>query len=379
MAPQREWFEKDYYKTLGVAATASPKELTQAYRKLARKFHPDANPDNASAEDKFKEISAAYDVLSDEARRKEYDEVRAMGPMQSRPGGFGGPGGPGGGFGNVRVEDLGDLGDIFGGMFGGGRGRRGGGGGRAAAPRGGDLETEITLAFSDAVAGLTTTLHLLGDAPCETCHGSGAKPGTAPTTCPMCAGRGVIDDNQGFFSFSKPCTRCSGTGRIVTDPCPTCSGRGTTVRDREVAVRIPAGVADGKRIRLKGRGAPGSNGGLAGDLHVLVHVTPHPIFGRDGDHLTLTAPITFAEAALGAAIKVPTLDGDPVTLKIPAGTRSGRTFRVRKRGIQTSSAHGDLLVTVEVNVPSSLTDDERHAIEALAAATLQSPRSHLGV
>jgi len=343
MAPQREWFEKDYYKTLGVAATASPTELTQAYRKLARKFHPDANPDDASAEDAFKEISAAYDVLSDEARRKEYDEVRTMGPRQSGPRGFGGPGGPGGGFGNVRIEDLGDLGDIFGGMFGGGRGRRGGGGGRAAPPRGGDLETEITLAFSDAVAGLTTTLHLLGDAPCETCHGSGAKPDTAPTTCPTCAGRGVI------------------------------------MRDREVAVRIPAGVAGGKRIRLKGRGAPGPNGGQAGDLHVLVHVTPHPIFGRDGDHLTLTAPITFAEAALGAAITVPTLDGDPVTLKIPAGTRSGRTFRVRNRGIQTSPAHGDLLVTVEVNVPSSLTDDERHAIEALAAATLQSPRSHLGV
>ncbi len=374
MAPQREWFEKDYYKTLGVAATASAKEITQAYRKLARQFHPDANPDNASAEDRFKEISAAYDVLGDDARRKEYDEVRAMGPMQSGPGGNGWPGG---GFGNVRAEDLGDLGDIFGGMFGGGRGRRGGG--RAQAPRGADLETEITLSFPDAAAGLTTTLHLLGDAPCETCHGSGAKPGTSPTTCPTCAGRGVIDDNQGFFSFSKPCTRCSGRGRIVTDPCPTCSGRGTTARDREVNVRIPAGVADGKRIRLKGRGAPGPNGGQAGDLHVLVHVTPHPIFGRDGDHLTLTAPITFAEAALGAAITVPTLDGDPVTLKIPAGTRSGRTFRVRKRGIQTSSSHGDLLVTVEILVPSILTDEQRHAIEALAVVTDNSPRAHLGV
>lgn len=373
MAAQRDWFEKDYYKALGVTPTASAKEITQAYRKLARQFHPDANPDNASAEDRFKELSAAYDVLGDETRRKEYDEVRALGPLGGRPG----PGGPGG-FGNVRVEDLGDLGDLFGGLFGGGRGRRGAAG-RPGPGRGADLEAELTLAFAEAAVGLTTALHLTGEAPCDTCAGSGARPGTAPTTCPLCGGRGAIDDNQGPFSFSKPCTRCSGTGRIVVDPCPTCAGRGTTVRDREVNVRIPAGVADGQRIRLKGRGAPGRNGGPAGDLHVLVHVTPHPRFGRDADHLTITVPVTFAEAALGAAIRVPTLDGEPVTLKVPAGTRSGRTFRVRHRGISTAAHHGDLLVTVEVHVPTSLTDAQRAAIEALAAATPESPRTHLGV
>ena len=372
MAAQREWFEKDYYQTLGVASTATAKEITQAYRKLARQFHPDANPDNASAEERFKDLSAAYDVLGDDARRKEYDEIRALGPMGSR---FGGPsaGGPGG-FANARVEDLGDL---FGGLFAGGRNRRGGG--RASPRRGDDLETELTLSFSDAAAGLTTSLHLLGDSPCDTCKGSGAKPGTTPSPCGVCAGRGVVDDNQGVFSFSTPCTRCNGSGRIITDPCPTCAGRGSTVRDREVNVRIPAGVADGQKIRLKGRGSPSPNGGAAGDLYVLVHVHAHPLFGRDGDHLTLVVPVTFAEAALGAAITVPTLDGDPVTLKVPPGTRSGRTFRVRKRGIATAANHGDLLVTIEVQVPSDLTPDQRQAIEALAAASPHSPRTHLGV
>lgn len=369
MAAQREWFEKDYYKTLGVSATASAREITQAYRKLARQHHPDANPDNAAAEDRFKDLSAAYDVLGDDAKRKEYDEVRAMGPMTGRGTGSGG-------FANVRGQDMGDLGDIFGGLFGGGRGQRAG---RGAADRGADLETEVTLAFTDAVSGLTTALHLVGDAPCETCHGSGAKPGTSPTSCPVCGGRGLIDDNQGFFSFSKPCTRCSGSGQIVTDPCPTCGGRGTAVRDREVNVRIPAGVADGQRIRLKGRGAPGMRGGSAGDLHVLVHVLAHPLFGRDGNHLTLTAPVSFAEAALGAAIKVPTLDGDPVTLKIPAGTRSGRTFRVKHRGIKARTHPGDFLVTVEVQIPTELTDDQRVAVQALAAAFPISPRQELGV
>jgi len=189
----------------------------------------------------------------------------------------------------------------------------------------------------------------------------------------------VIEDNQGFFSFSKPCTRCGGSGQIVTDPCPTCGGRGTTVRDREVNVRIPSGVADGQRIRLKGRGGPGLRGGPAGDLHVLIHVLAHSLFGRDGDHLTLTAPISFAEAALGAAIRVPTLDGDPVTLKIPAGTRSGRTFRVKHRGIKARARHGDLLVTVDVQIPTELTDDQRAAIHVLAAAFPTSPRQELGV
>jgi molecular chaperone DnaJ len=229
------------------------------------------------------------------------------------------------------------------------------------------------------VHGATTSVHLTSEATCETCGGSGSRPGTAPQVCPVCGGRGVLDDNQGFFSFSQPCTNCGGRGSIITDPCTTCHGNGVTLRNRDVKVRIPAGVTDGQRIRLKGRGAPGRHGGPAGDLFVQVHVQPHPLFGRDGDHLTLAAPVTFAEAALGAAIKVPTLDGEPVTIKIPAGTRSGRTFRVRNRGAAHGNRHGDLLVTVEVAVPTKLSDAERRAVEALAEATNDSPRAHLGV
>jgi molecular chaperone DnaJ len=368
VAPQREWFEKDYYKILGVSESAAAKDITRAYRKLARQLHPDANPDDPKAEERFKEVSAAYDVLGDEARRKEYDEVRRMGPMAAGPG----PGGF-----NVRV---GDLSDLLGGLFGsGGRGRRGGETRGTGPQRGADLETELTLDFPDAVHGVTTAVHLTSEATCETCGGNGARPGTTPQTCPVCGGRGVLDDNQGFFSFSQPCTNCGGRGTVITDPCPTCRGSGVTLRNREVKVRIPAGVNDGQRIRLKGRGAPGRNGGPSGDLLVLVHVLPHPLFGRDANNLTLMAPVTFAEATLGAAIKVPTLDGDPVTIKIPAGTRSGRTFRVKGRGVPSGNKRGDLLVTVEVAVPSKLTAEQRRAVEALAAATLESPRAHLGV
>jgi molecular chaperone DnaJ len=378
VAPQREWFEKDYYKILGVPETADAKEITRAYRKLARTLHPDANPGDPTAEDRFKEVSAAYDVLGDETRRAEYDQVRRMGPVGGGfgggfgPGGFGGAGGP-----QVRVEDLGDLGDLFGGLFGrGGRGRQA----RGTGPqRGADLEAELTLSFSDAAHGLTTGLHLTSDAACSTCHGTGARPGTAPQICTVCGGRGVLDENQGFFSFSQPCTTCAGRGTVITDPCETCRGSGVVRRDREVKVRIPAGVDDGQRIRLKGRGAAGRNGGPPGDLYVHVHVLAHPIFGRDGDNVTISVPITFAEAALGAAITVPTLDGGPVTIKVPPGTRSGRTLRVRGRGIENAGRRGDLLVTVDIDVPSDPTPDQRRAIEAFAAASDVSPRSHLGV
>jgi molecular chaperone DnaJ len=380
MAPQREWFEKDYYKVLGVAEGATAKDITRAYRKLARELHPDANPGDNAAEDRFKEVSTAYEVLGDDAKRKEYDEVRRMGPAA---GGFG-PGGFGAGGQTFRAEDLGDLGDLFGGMFGRG-GRRGGGPSRGSGPqRGPDLATSLTLPSLDAAHGVTTSVHVTSDAVCDTCHGNGARPGTTPQTCPVCNGRGVLDDNQGFFSFSQPCTNCGGRGSIVNDPCPTCRGGGVVRKDREVKVRIPAAVADGQRIKLKGRGGAGRNGGPHGDLYVQVQVQPHPLFARDGTNLTITVPITFAEAALGAAITVPTLDGEPVTIKIPAGTRSGRTFRVRGRGLDApkhngAARPGDLLVTVEVAVPEQLTDDERQAVEALAAVTQSSPRAYLGV
>jgi molecular chaperone DnaJ len=380
MAPQREWFEKDYYRVLGVSDTASQKDIKSAYRKLSRQYHPDTNEGDKAAEERFKEVSAAYDVIGDPEKRKEYDEVRKLGPM----GGMFGGGAPGGGAtGGFRFEDVGDLGDVLGGLF--GRGRRGARGagttGRGTGPhRGQDLEAELHLDFEDAVQGLTTTIHLTSEAACSTCHGSGARPGTTPRTCPQCQGRGVLDDNQGFFSFSQPCPNCAGQGFVIDDPCPTCRGTGIEHRPREVKVRLPAGVADGQRIRLKGRGGPGRNGGPPGDLYVTARVGPHHLFGRRGDDLTLAVPVTFPEAALGADVRVPTLDGGSVKLRIPPGTRSGRTLRVKGKGVPGRKGTGDLLVTVEVAVPQKLSDDERKAVEALAAATDgRSPRAHLGV
>jgi molecular chaperone DnaJ len=384
MAPQREWFEKDYYRVLGVSDTATAKDIKSAYRKLSRQYHPDTNPDDNAAEERFKEVSAAYDVVGDAEKRKEYDEVRKLGPAGGMFGGGGpgagrGAGGQGGGF---RFEDVGDIGDVLGGMF--GRRRRGGAAGgpaRGTGPhRGQDLEAELHLDFDDAVQGLTTTIHLTSDAACSTCHGSGAKPGTTPHTCPQCNGRGVLDDNQGFFSFSQPCPNCGGQGYVIDDPCPTCRGTGVEQRPREVKVRLPAGVADGQRIRLKGRGGPGRNGGPPGDLYVTARVGAHPLFARRGDDLAIAVPVTFPEAALGADVRVPTLDGGSVTLRIPAGTRSGRTLRVKGKGVPGRKKTGDLLVTVEVAVPQKLSDDERKAVEALAAAADgRSPRAHLGV
>jgi molecular chaperone DnaJ len=371
MAPQREWFEKDYYRILGVPESASAKEIKSAYRKLSRQYHPDANPGDAAAEERFKEISAAYDVVGDAARRKEYDEVRRMGPAAA---GF-----PGGGSGGFTFTDGGDLGDLLGGLFGRGGGRSGGG--RGGGPhRGQDLEAELHLTFEDAAAGVTTAVHLTSDAPCGTCHGSGAKPGTAPHACANCGGRGVVSDNQGLFSFSSPCPVCGGRGVTIDDPCPTCRGSGVERRPREVKMRVPAGVDDGQRIRLKGRGGPGRNGGPPGDLYVIVRVSGHPLFGRKGKDLTLTVPITYPEAALGADITVPTLSEAPVTLRVPAGTRSGRTFRVKGKGVTSGKSTGDLLVTVEVAVPAKLSTAERKAVEALhAASNGESPRAHLGV
>jgi molecular chaperone DnaJ len=374
MAPQREWFEKDYYRVLGVPETASAKDIKSAFRKLSRQYHPDANPGDVAAEERFKEVSAAYDVVGDAERRKEYDEVRRLGPAAS---GFPGGGFGDGGFQGFQFTDVGDLGDLLGGLF----GRQGGGRTRGTGPhRGQDLETELHLTFDDAVAGVTTVVHLTSDAACSTCHGSGARPGTSPRPCGNCGGRGVVSDNQGPFSFSSPCPVCGGRGATVEDPCPTCRGSGVERRPREVKVRIPAGVEQGQRIRLKGRGGPGRNGGPSGDLYVVVGVQPHPLFGRSGRDLTLTVPVTFAEAALGADITVPTLSSGPVTLRIPAGTRSGRTFRVKGKGVPAKKGTGDLLVTVEVAVPSKLSSAERSAVEALRAASDgASPRAHLGV
>ena len=367
MAAQREWFEKDYYAILGVPDTSTPKEITKAYRKLARELHPDKNPGNAEAEERFKAVSAAYDVLGDEAKRKEYDEVRRLGPM----GGPGGASGPGGFSFNMNDADVGGINDLLGQMFGRrGGGRPGGATTSGAGPRrGADVEAELTLDFVDAARGLTTTLHLTSDAQCSTCHGSGARPGTVPKLCPQCGGRGVIDDNQGLFSFSTPCRRCGGAGTVIEDPCPTCSGSGIEKRAREVQARIPAGVSDGQTIRLKGRGAPGRNGGPAGDLLVHIHVAPHPLFGRNGNDLTTRVAVSFAEAALGAQVAVPTLDGSAVTLRLRPGTQPASRHRVKGKGLETKKGTGDLIVTVDVVVPTTLSEPERSAIEALAAAS----------
>lgn len=384
MTIQREWFDKDYYAILGVSKDASAKEITSAYRQLARKLHPDANPNNKAAEERFKEVSSAYDVVGDPERRVEYDKVRALGPLGATVGaGRGGGGGPGFS-GATFTGDIGDLlGDLFGRSDGAGAGF-GGPGGRRSGPfsrgpqRGDDLETDLHLSFLDALKGVTTSVNLVGDGPCNDCAGSGAAVGTKPRVCVECGGKGVLDDDQGFFSFSRPCTVCGGRGTVVDQPCLSCSGSGVVTRPRVVKVRIPEGVRDGQQIRLKGKGGPGTQGAPSGDLYVRVRVDPHPWFGDDGDNITVTLPITYAEAALGADVKVPTTDGDFVTIRIPPGTPPGRTFRVRSRGFPSGDGRGDLLVTVEIAVPTTLTPEERAATEALKAAATTSPRAHMG-
>jgi molecular chaperone DnaJ len=366
VAPQREWFEKDYYKALGVASTATDKEITRAYRKLAKQYHPDHNP---GSEDRFKEIAAAYDVLGDEDKRKEYDEVRAMGPMAGGLGGFGTQGGGG----TFRVEDMGDLGDLFGGLFGGGTRAR-----RPRGPqRGADVEATLHLSFDDAVRGVTTSVNVPQETRCHTCNGTGAAPGTSVHTCDRCGGRGVLDDNQGLFSLSTVCPKCNGRGTLVDTPCPTCHGTGQEIKNRSVKVRIPAGVEDGQRIRVKGRGERGQGMAPAGDLYVVVDVGKHPVFTRRGRNLLVNSSVTFPEAALGTTITVPTLD-NPVTLKVPAGTAPGTVLRVRGRGVPAGTSKngtksGDLLVKVDLVVPKTLTDEQRAAIEALAQANEPAP------
>ncbi|MBJ7450751.1 MAG: molecular chaperone DnaJ [Blastococcus sp.] len=392
----RDFIEKDYYGALGVSQGADAAEIKKAYRKLAQELHPDKNPGNTEAESRFKDVSEAYDVLSDTKRRAEYDEARRLfgaGGAGARAGFPGGGGFPGNGqtfdFGDLfnagaagapgagGARGPGGLGDLLGGLFGGA-----GGGARARSQaasgpaRGQDVETEATLSFEEAVLGVTVPLRMQSPGSCPTCAGSGAKPGTSPHTCPVCQGAGVTSRSQGAFAFSEPCRNCRGTGSVVDDPCPTCSGSGITSQTRTITVRIPAGVRDGQRIRLGGKGAPGRRGGPAGDLFVVVHVSEHALFGRKDDDLTLTVPITFAEAALGTTLTVPTLDGT-VSLKVPAGTSSGRTLRVRGRGVPAKGRTGDLLVTLDVAVPVRLTQAERAIIEKLAEEMAEDPRPQI--
>ncbi|MFC6079566.1 molecular chaperone DnaJ [Sphaerisporangium aureirubrum] len=373
----KDYLEKDYYAVLGVSKTATAEEIKKAYRKLARKYHPDANQGSTETEAKFKQVSEAYDILSDPKRRKEYDEARTL--FGSGLGGYAGGGAPRPGGGGFSFE-FGDLfggnqggtgeriGDLFGGLF-----NRGGGrptGTTSRPRRGQDIESEVTLSFSESVEGTTVSLRLTSSSACPACSGTGAKAGTTPRVCPTCEGTGAASRNLGNFAFSEPCRDCKGRGLLVDDPCPVCEGSGRGKSTRNLQARIPAGVADAQRIRLKAKGAPGENGGPAGDLYVQVHVKPHPVFGRSGDNLTVTVPVTFTEAALGAEIKVPTLHGLPVTLRLPESTPNGRTFRVRGRGVtRKDGTKGDLLVTVEVAVPQHLDDKAKSALEEFRAVS----------
>jgi molecular chaperone DnaJ len=353
---------EDLYKVLGVSKKASDEEIKKAYRKLARKYHPDRNPDDPAAEEKFKEISAAHDTLSDPEKRKEYDsggQFAGFGGAGSGP--FGPGGAQAGGFSGA------DLSDIFSSIF-----SRGGGGGRAQAQqvRGRDLETEVQLGFDQAVKGTQISVTVPKAGRCPTCHGSGAKPGTRPVTCPRCNGRGIDAQSQGFFSISQPCPQCGGAGQVIEDPCPTCGGSGLTQQTKRYKVNIPAGVKDGTRIRLAGKGEAGPRGGPPGDLYVTTRVTPSPVFKRlDDGNLEVTVPITIAEALRGGTIEVPTLDGTK-KIKVPAGTRHGTVQRLRGEGPPRPKGRGrgDIRYRLEIEVPGELTDEQKEAAEKLAEA-----------
>lgn len=375
-----DWVNKDFYAELGVAKTATADEIKKAYRTLARANHPDSNPGDTAKHEKFKKVAEAYDVVGDPDKRKKYDEVRSLyAGGGGFPGGFGGgsPYGNAGGGRGYNVEDLfaqaqaqqgGGFGDIFGDLF--GRGQR-----RAARPsKGADIETTATVGFVDALEGVTISLRLTSDAPCPDCNGTGGKPGTKPHVCTVCGGQGSVIQDLGGFQVSETCPACGGRQVVYDEACPTCKGSGRGLSGRTISAKIPAGVKDGQKIRLRGKGAVGEAGGPPGDLLVTVKVTPHRVFARKGDHLTLEVPISFDEAALGAEVRIPTLGGGPVTLKLPAGTPNGRTFRVRGKGVRKADgSSGDLLATVEVQVPAVLDATAREALEGYRAAMAGRP------
>ena len=373
-----DWAGKDFYKVLGVKKDATQDEIKKSYRKLARANHPDSNPGDTAKHEKFKSVAEAYDVVGDVEKRKKYDEMRSLYGSGGFRGGFpGGQGGEGGGF---DINDLlrdragggaggGGFGDMFGDLFG-GRTRQ-----QRRPQKGADVETTATISFTDALEGVTISLRLTSDAPCPDCSGTGGKPGTKPHICPECEGAGfIVSSVGGAFSMNETCPVCGGRQLIYDEPCPTCHGSGRGMSARTIQARIPAGVKDGQRIRLRGKGAAGESGGPNGDLYVVVKVSPHRLFARKGDNLTLDVPISFDEASLGADIKVPTLGGAPVTLKIPGGTPNGRTFRVRGKGARRSDGtYGDLLATVQVQVPAALDQSAREAVEAYRKATAGKP------
>jgi molecular chaperone DnaJ len=357
----KDWIDKDYYKVLGVSKDAKAADIKKAFRKIARENHPDQHPGDKKAEQRFKEASEAHDILSDPDKRKEYDEARSLlgGYRFQRSGSTGGN----------PMEDLfrgfqtgsTNIGDIFSNLFDtSSRARTT----TRAARRGADVEGEVTIGFVEAVDGATVGVQMVSEEPCPTCRGTGAKAGSVPRVCPACQGSGVQTGAGGSFSLSEPCNECHGRGLVVDDPCPTCHGSGRAKSGKTMQVRIPSGVSDGQRIRIKGKGSPGEGGGAAGDLYVTVHVKPHSVFGRSGANLTVAVPVTYSEATLGAEIEVPTLKGGPVKLRIPPNTPNGRTFRVRGKGVpKANGEHGDLLATVEVTVPKKLSDEALAALD----------------
>ena len=381
----KDWIEKDYYKILGVPKNAGQEEIKKAFRKIARSNHPDQHPGDRAAEERFKEASEANSVLSSPDKRKEYDEARSLfggGVRFGTPGG-GGSGVPGGfedlfrNAGGAGTSGAG-FGDLFGNLFSNsGNTRRT----TTRGPRrGADIEGEVTIAFEQAVSGDTVSMRTISDQPCSSCRGTGAKAGTLPKVCTTCEGSGMQSSTTGgVFSMSEPCRDCLGRGLLVEEACPDCQGSGRARSSNTMNVRIPAGVNDGQRIRVKGKGAAGENGGAAGDLYVTVNVKPHRLFGRSKNNLTLEVPVTFAEATLGAEISVPTISGAPVKLRVPANTPNGRTMRLRGKGARkTDGTVGDLLVTLRIEVPEHLSDAARNALLEYAEKSGQSdPRAAL--
>jgi molecular chaperone DnaJ len=375
---------KDYYKTLQVAKTADAKAIKSAFRKLARKYHPDQNPGDKAAEEKFKEVGEAYEVLSDKEKRAAYDRGPEAFFGQAGPGGGPGGGGPftyqpfgQGPFGEHDTSSFGSMDDLFD-LFGGGGARRQTG--RAAAgERGRDLEYELTLSFDEALARVTTKINVRKAATCPTCRGSGAAPGTSPAMCPTCAGRGTVAVNEGFFSLSRPCPTCRGTGQVIPSPCPKCHGEGSIVETQAVTAKVPAGVSNGSRIRLRGKGEAGKRGGPAGDLYVVTKVTPHKFFRRKGADVLLDLPVTISEAALGADVHVPLPGGGTVTVKVPAGSEDGKTMRIRGKGAPKlkGSGRGDLLITIDLKVPKKLAADQRELLERFAELRKENVRAGL--
>jgi molecular chaperone DnaJ len=352
--------KRDYYEVLGVNRDASEEDVKKSYRKLAMKWHPDRNPDNPKAEEHFKEAKEAYEVLSDGQKRAAYDQFGHAGVEQSAAGagaaGFGG------------FADA--FGDIFGDIFGGGRGRSG-------VYRGADLRYNLEIGLEEAARGTETRIRIPAMEECGTCHGSGAKPGTSPTTCTTCQGHGQVRMQQGFFSIQQTCPKCHGSGKIVTSPCATCGGAGRIKQHKTLSVKIPAGVDEGDRIRLSGEGEAGVNGGPTGDLYVVIHLKPHPVFTRDHNDLHCEMPVSYSAAALGGDIEIPTLDGY-AKIKVPGGTQSGQMFRLRGKGIRgvRSSGHGDLICHVAIETPVNLTARQKELLQELEAINLKGGGKH---